>query len=148
MKLRECTAEAFATLPKLSRDEVKPIAVHDFYDGPLSGLVRFHGEPAWYVLAEEEQEPYTEGWYRRYWLVRLSPEQAAQEMKWRDLFRTHVSTYGDAEVRESERGVRPHSEWSQYYEPYSQRAPLALDDNEVPGWFEVELLRIAKISGT
>lgn len=140
MKLRECTADAFTTLPKLSRGEVQPLWVHDFYDGPLSGMARFQGDLAWYVLAEEEQEPYSEGWYRRYWLIRLSPEQATEEMKWHDLFRTHVSTYGDAEIPEDERGVRPQSEWSQYYEPYRQRAPVVFDENEVLGWFEAELL--------
>jgi hypothetical protein len=145
MKLRECSAEAFTTLPKLSRDEVKRLWVQDFYDGPLAGMVRFNGELAWYVLAEEEQEPYSGGWYRRYWLIRLSPEQVAEEIKWRYLFHTHVSTYGDAEIPEGERAVRPQSEWSKFYEPHSQRAPLVLDENEVLGWFESEVLHIKSI---
>ena len=137
MKLRECRTISEAGLPRIDNASLEPLWISDFYDGPLSGAVIHEGQFAWFTLAEEESEPYSEGWYRRYWIVRLTPVQQDEERRWHDLFRTHVGTHWDFQTDGSlPRQVKPREQHQAFYEPYSKRKPLVLDDNDVIGWFQ------------
>jgi hypothetical protein len=136
MKLRDCGRIADGTVGQIKAEALSPLWISDYWDGPLSGAVQLDGQLCWYVLAEEEQEPYAEGWYRRYWLLELSPAQQDEERRWHDLFRQHVGTHWDHPCgHEAGRGL-PVENHRLFYEPYSTRTPLDVDDNEVLGWFQ------------
>ena len=136
MKLRDCRDVASAGLPRIDRSDLEPLWIADYYDGPLAGAIMRAGDFSWFVLAEEERPPYAEGWHRRYWLVSLSPSQQEQERSWHELFRTHVGTHWDFPTGTESRRVKAAENHRLFYEPYSKREPLALDDNEVVGWFQ------------
>ena len=136
MKLRECSGIAGGNVSRVDVTELEPLWVCEYYDGPLSGAVLYDGKFRWYVLAEEEAEPYTEGWYRRYWLIELTNAQEAEERRWHDLFRQHVGTHWDHREGLEPGRVRSTETHHLFYEPYSRRTPLALDEAEVVGWFQ------------
>ena len=137
MKLRECKLISDAGAPQIHVDELDPLWISDFYDGPLAGAVIYSGQLSSYVLAEEETPPFTEGWYRRYWLLQLTPTQQDEERHWHELFRTHVGTHWDRRSARTEPGhVKPIENHQLFYEPYARRKPMILDDNDVVGWFQ------------
>ena len=88
------------------------------------------------VVAESEDE--AAGWYRRFAIPRLSPEQRAEELWWHELFRRCVGTHTDY----AESGQRPvgalqaRERWAEFYDAYRQRTPPDFSGNEVLGWFE------------
>jgi hypothetical protein len=57
MKLRDCKRIADCGVGRINADNLEPLWITDYYDGPLSGAVLHGGQFCWYVLAEEEQEP-------------------------------------------------------------------------------------------
>ena len=61
MKLRDCHGIANSSVIRISAEELQPLWISDYYDGPLSGAVVHNGQFRWYVMGEEEQEPYTDG---------------------------------------------------------------------------------------
>jgi len=136
MRLRDCKGTADSGVIRISAEELQPLWISEYYDGPLSGAVEHNGQFRWYVMAEEEQEPYAEGWYRRYWLLALSAVQEDEERRWHGLFRQHVGTHWDSPSGTERGRVLPQENHYLFYEPYAKRTPLALDGNEVIGWFQ------------
>jgi len=136
MKLGECKGIANSGVPRIDAEALQPLWISDYYDGPLSGAVLRNGQFCWYILADEEREPYVDGWYRRYWLVALTPVQEDEQRRWHDLFRQHVGTHWDHSSGAETRCVLPKENHHLFYEPYAKRTPLALDENEVLGWFQ------------
>jgi hypothetical protein len=136
MKYKDLTAgRNYRDLPRLPEDEVRLLWHDDFWDGPLSGVLEYRGERLWYLLHEEapESEP---GWYRRFLVVRLTPDQLREEEYWQDLFGRCVGThadYGDSGRVLGE--LQPKERWSEFYDAYAKRAPMDLTENEVVGWF-------------
>lgn len=136
MTLQEITAGRDSRdLPQLVPEAVNLLWHDDFWDGPLSGLLEYRGERLWFQLAEEADDPVA-GWYRRYLVVRLTPEQLREEEKWHGLFRRCVGTHTDYRSDERQPGaVHPREQWSEFYDAYAKRNPRSLDENEVVGWF-------------
>ena len=136
MKLRDCHGIANSSVIRISAEELQPLWISEYYDGPLSGAVVHNGQFRWYVMGEEEQAPYADGWYRRYWLLALSAAQEDEERRWHDLFRQHVGTHWDSPCGTEPGRVLPRENHHLFYEPFAKRTPLTLDDNEVLGWFQ------------
>lgn len=133
------TDDAYRQLPQAAHGDFQLLWHCDYWDSPRSGLLLYRGERCWFeVLAEndEEDEPYV--WWRRFAIVRLTPEQLAEEEYWHALFRQKVGTHTDYD----ETGVRckgelhSKSEWRDFYAAYALRTPMNLDNNEVLAWFE------------
>lgn len=110
---------------------------HDYYDGPITGLLVQGGERLWFQMIEDNAR--TEStWYRRFVAVRFSEQQLRDEEWWHELCRQHVGTHTDYVRAEGDPGtVRPQSQHAKFYDPYSKRVPLDLSQNEVIGWFEM-----------
>jgi hypothetical protein len=124
--------------PRISRDEVRLLWHADFWDGPLSGMLSHRGQECWFeVVAESEDD--ASGWYRRFAVLRLSPDQHAEELRWHELFRRCVGGHTDY----TEDGQRPVGElqpcerWAEFYDAYRRRTPPDLSGCEVVGWFEL-----------
>jgi hypothetical protein len=117
MRLRDCTRVDDSGLPRVDATDFEPLWIAGYYDGPLSGAVLHKGQLCWYLLAEEEREPFAEGWYRRYRLIELTPAQRDEVQRWHDLFRAQVGTHWD----------------------YPRLSPgvRVLTDNEVIGWLQL-----------
>ena len=136
MRLRDCDRVGSSHVVQVDAKALQPLWISDYHDGPISGAVIFESRFCWYVCAEEEQPPYREGWYRRYWLVVLTPEQEAEERRWHDLFRLHVGTHWDHPAGAEPGRVRPTENHHLFYDAYSERTPLVIDDNDVIAWFQ------------
>lgn len=130
-----------------------------FYDGPLSGMVWVGngefivGEPVyeplwaecydectWYPDDDQADLPSPCSFYRRYKLIRLTPESAAAEKECHDLFVKHVGDhweideYGNRKAL-AERQVKPQNEWHKFYDAYKDKPVEHV--GEVVGWFEL-----------
>lgn len=124
--------------PRIERADVRLLWHDDFWDGPLSGMLMHRGQECWFqMIAENEDE--APGWYRRFAVLQLSPEQHAEEHRWHMHFQRCVGGHCDYQ----EDGSRPvgtarhREQWAEFYDAYQQRAPRDFSACEVIGWFEL-----------
>jgi hypothetical protein len=125
------------TAPHIDRAEVQVLWHADYWDGPRSGMLLYRGEECWFeVVAESEDD--AAGWHRRFAILRLSPEQHAEELQWHELFREKVGghTDYDAQGQRPVGALKPRERWHEFYDAYQQRTPPDFSGNEVLGWFE------------
>jgi hypothetical protein len=75
---------------------------------------------------------------RRFAILRLTPDQLAEEEHWHALFREKVGTHTDYDANGVRHvgQLRPQKEWWDFYAVCAARKPMNLDDSEVLGWFE------------
>jgi hypothetical protein len=128
---------SYQRAPQVDRPEIRLLWHADYWDGPLSGVLLYHGERCWFEVVEEGDSD-ADGWFRRCVILRLSTAQLAEEERWHELFRAKVGTHTDydAEGRKHTDGVRPRELWHEFYEPYGKRSKPAYLENEVLGWFD------------
>jgi hypothetical protein len=128
----------YSRAPQIDGAEVRLLWHVDFWDGPRSGMLAYRGQECWYqVVAQSEDDD--AGWYRRFVVLRLSPEQYAEERRWHELFRAKVGVHTDYEEQKQRPRVGflwPREHWREFYEPYQRRTPPDFSGNEVLGWFE------------
>ncbi len=126
------------SLLKLSLDHYSLLWCCGFWDGPTSGMLLYHGEEFWFEMIQENEAVEEDQWYRRYAVVRLTPEQLEREHKVHEDFRRYVGTHFDyAAPQQGLQGLRPREQWHHFYEKHldycrSQR----FEQCEVIGWFE------------
>jgi hypothetical protein len=123
--------------PRLDRAEVRLLWHADYWDGARSGMLRYRGESCWFeVIAENDDD--AAGWYRWFAVLRLSPEQHAEELRWHELFQRCVGTHTDYDEagQRPVGALQPRERWAEFYETYRQRTPPDFTSNEVLGWFE------------
>jgi hypothetical protein len=101
-------------------DDVKPLFHLDYYDGPLSGIVKCF-DRHYYVKAVYPED-------RKYWVAwELTPEQAEIELANHALFQQHVGTHTDyaiddeGEVSRKVGATRPQEEWDLFYKAKKKR---------------------------
>ena len=130
--------EGLCAVPQVSRDSVQLLWHHDFWDGPKSGLLLYKKERCWFACVAENEGEDPASWYRRFAIVQLSAQQLEEEERWHELFRRNVDWHNDyvKELPEWYEGLRPREQWQAFYEPYNNRVPLDLSENEVLAWFE------------
>jgi hypothetical protein len=124
--------------PHIDRADVRLLWHVDFWDGPRSGMLVYRGEECWFQVVAESKDDDT-AWYRRFVVLRLSPEQHAEECRWHELFRSKVGVHTDYEAPEQRPAVGylwPREWWHEFYYAYRQRTPPDFSANEVLGWFE------------
>jgi hypothetical protein len=100
--------------------DVKPLFHLDYYDGPLSGIVKCF-ERVFYCKAVYADD-------RKYWVAwELTPEQAGYELAAHALFQHHVGTHTDysideeGEVSRQVGATRPREEWDLFYKAKKKR---------------------------
>jgi hypothetical protein len=101
-------------------------------------MLVYRAQECWFQVVAESEHDNPE-WYRRFVVLRLSPEQHAEECRWHDLFRAKVGVHTDYEELSQRPAVGfrwPREHWHEFYDPYQQRTPRDFSGNEVMGWFE------------
>lgn len=103
----------------------------------MSGMLELGNERCWFQVIAENEDQDLRGWYRRFAVVRLTPEQLEEEHRWHELFREHVDSRDDyaGDVPGRDDALRPREQWAAFYEQYERRVPLDLSRNEVLAWF-------------
>lgn len=147
-QLHEMDDDALVVLRTLhvAKDEVRWLYYSGFYDGPLSGRVAVATEQVWasrfeecqhWDDSEENENDRVCGWYRRYRLIRLTPEADAEEARRHALFREMVGDHW--EIREDgsrarfDPSLKP--DWHGYYD-LAKEWPTWEPLGELVGWFE------------
>lgn len=136
LTLIECRDnDGYLRVPRIGRGDVRLLWHDGYWDGPMSGLLVFQGEECWFEMVAESE---TETWYRRFAIVRLSPEQLAEERRWHELFQRFVGTHTDySESGRGEAGTVHPREWHRgFYDQYEHRTPRDFSHNPVLAWFE------------
>ncbi len=140
MKLSEYDKPEGYPALKVQKARVRLLWDSGWWDGPIDGMAEFEGEPVWFCLAEEAEDERTGGWFRRFWMVRLTPEQLRREQNRHADFQRYVGTHFDydAEGKRPAKNVHTKGMSGEFYEKYGEkdRDPGDLSQNEVVGWFE------------
>ena len=106
-------------VPRIAYDDLRFLWVTDYRDDVRSGMLMYCGEECWYqVFAERENGASV---YRSFAVLRLSPAQVADEMRWHGQLRERVG-----EGRN----------WEWWIEVYRERTSPDYSVCEVIGWFE------------
>ncbi|HEY8076885.1 MAG TPA: hypothetical protein VIF62_22315 [Labilithrix sp.] len=125
-----------ATLPKLTAADVRLLWVDDWYDGPLEAMVEHQGERCLMVLydrpvARSDADEY------RWLLVRLTPEQQAEEERWHTLFAQHVGEHWCLHADQPHGFPADTTRDPQlFYGPHAARGELDLTANTALGWLD------------
>lgn len=122
-----------ATLNKIAPADLRLLWVNDWDDGPLEAVVEHAGAPCLMVLHGEDtgaERPY------RWLVVRLSPEQRADEERWHALYVEHVGDHwcfhGSAVSHPTPSPAEPDRET--FFRALRTRPSLDLRDGTVVGW--------------
>ena len=140
MKLAEALGAAIPeTLPRIEGQRLELLWHDDYWDGPMSGLMRLDGDArVWFTLAEENEAPAEGRWYRRYWLVRLSAEQLDAVERRHALFREHIGGHTDYDEL-GDRDLRLRCavpDWEAFRAATASIPELDQRQCEVFGWLE------------
>ncbi len=123
-----------SSLSKLAPSDLRLLWVNDWYDGPLEAVVEHRGERCLMVLHNHDfasDKPYE-------WIVlRLSPEQLAEEERWHTLFAENVGDHWcfHAHVKMHAEGAEGRDP-AKFYDAFKTRTPLDLSKSEVIGWLD------------
>jgi hypothetical protein len=106
----------------------------------MSGMLLIDGETCWFEMIVENENEH-EKWYRRFAIIRLSPDQLAEERNWHDLFRQHVGMHTDYENdgHRKANAILPQEGWHHFYDRYNQRTKPDYSVNTILGWFETKV---------
>lgn len=110
--------------------------VHDYYDGPLSGMLVYNGRKCWYECCDMTGEGGGKAAWR-YVIRQLTDAQVAEEERWHALFVEHVGDHWTIHDHGERGTVRPVSEHAKFYDAYSKRAPVDYSGCPIVGWFEM-----------
>jgi hypothetical protein len=123
-----------AKLPRIDPGAVRLLWVNDWYDGPLEAVVEHAGERCLMVLHDRRalgtgDHPF------RWLLVRLAPEQIAEEERWHALFAEHVGQHWCMHPEPHPPLAEP-GDPERFYGPLRARAKVDLTGNAVLGWLD------------
>lgn len=123
-----------ATYPQVAESDVKLLWHGDYWDGLIDGMLLHQGEKCWYErIAENANDD--DQWYRRFVIVRLTPEQLADALLWHEMFQTHVGTHTDYD--DPCGSVRPREGMHLFYDRYKDRIQPDYSTNHILGWLEM-----------
>lgn len=115
--------------PQLDGKDIHWGFIADYYDGPISGVVKISGVVHW-ADCYDEAPWHDSSWYRRYKVYRLSGESANEQTRRQQEFERYVGTHWTDGGE-----VRPQSEWHKFYD-LAATWPEWEPEGEVVGWFE------------
>lgn len=107
-------------IPRIPSDQIRGLWLTDYRDGPRSGMLMYRGEECWYEIVAEYEEGAS--LYRRFAVLRLSPEQLADEKRWHEQLQKRVGKGRDFD-------------W--FIDEYRNRTLPNYTACEVLGWFEI-----------
>jgi hypothetical protein len=131
----------YLTLPQIALDDLIFVWVMGFYNGALTGLVRYGGCLHYFTLCDEDYQP--GGFYRRYTVHPLSAEQIAfAEQMHRDFMR-FVGLHGSFDEEGNPlvhdfTGYAPENTSDVFYSRYPQEDTSwedAVIETTPVGWF-------------
>lgn len=134
LRLAESPLEGLEALPFWEEGSYRLLWHCDFWDGPMSGMLRRGEERFWFEMVAEDFE---KGQWRAYGVVRLTPEELSDEEAWHEFFREHVGTHTDYADRNDGRAiVHPKDRWDAFYDRQKERAPRVYREREPIAWFK------------
>lgn len=115
-------------------EELKIVFAVNWWDGPLEGMCMHNNEKHWFYCEDEDNDS------RRFSIIKLTPEQIADEEKWHELFKEKVGEsypYVDGVRVKTTEQLKPQSMWNEFYDLYKlrKRPDYHLTENIV-GYYE------------
>lgn len=123
-------------LPKIDRKDIEFIWEMNYYDGMLSGIAKYNGQPVYFFFPGSEDEDD----YRYYLMSKLTEEEFKNLSEDHELFREHVGTHCDLGPNGKKlKGGRVHPEknWKNYYDAPRIKVSMSnRPEDSFVGWFE------------
>jgi hypothetical protein len=138
----KCTKPLKADLNVLPRIKVRFLWHNNWWDGPLAGMCEYKDQMYWYALHHENYGKNAKYW-RRYVVVKLTPEQLAEELKWHKLFIEKVGDHFDCDERGHRKRseLKPYHRHHEFYDEFDKIKDTLRGYEEKPemaiGWFEI-----------
>lgn len=137
VRLRDVKPEHADYLPRLP---ARMLWETDRWDGPMAGVAEHNGERLFFTFADARDardEDVPPPHYRRFWLVRMTPEQRAFKERWHARFQAEVGTHCDYEPLNGHTpGTCHRRESERFYRDRKVAADPDFRDNEVVGFFD------------
>ena len=124
-----------ADYPEIPLGELRFLWIHDYYDGPLSGMLVYRSRLRWFECCNVGDEE--DAAHRRYFIHDLTDVEVAEEEKWHALFVEHVGDHWTAHEDGRQGSVKPQSEHAKFYDLYSKRTPPNYSTRPILGWFSL-----------
>jgi len=126
----------YAAMPRIHREALRMLWIHDYWDGPLTGMLVYDGKLRWFECCDVNPETSDVG-ARRFVVRDVAEEQIAEEERWHALFVEHVGDHWTVQGDDRPGTVKPAEEHAKFYGPYSKRAPSDYTTRPILGWFEL-----------
>lgn len=124
------------SLRRLESTDYAFLWVSDFWDGPISGMLKLDAVQFWFEQFEESEDE-TSLWYRRYAVVQLSHDQIERENEVHADFQRFVGKHWDYDSRPEEKELRPKEEWPSFYDKHGAHCRgRRFEECDVIAWFE------------
>lgn len=126
------------SLPRLEEGAYQMLWYSGFWDGPISGMLSFQGQDHWFEMVQENEVFARDQWYRRYVVLKLTPEQLTKERQVHADFRRYVGKHTDyvsdrQTPEESQSKDQAHLFYEEHGE-YCRSQPF--EQAEAIAWFE------------
>ena len=122
------------SLKKYNLGEYQTIWIGDYWDAPITGMLKIDTQFFWFELIKENWT--RDDWFRRYAIIKLSDEQLEKELQVHEDFQKYVGIHWDVNMEKPPPDfVEEQAET--FYEahlPHINSNPF--EENEVVGWFE------------
>lgn len=126
------------SLVKLDPRDYEILWHSGFWDGPTSDMLRYEGNERWFNMIQENEASDAGQWYRRFAVVRLTPEQLDREHKVREDFARYVGMHSDyVQGRRSLQGCQPKDQHHRFYDEHLEYCRSRnFENSEVIAWFQ------------
>jgi hypothetical protein len=142
--------ESYHKYPKISLDEIQLLWYDSYYDGPLSGILRYKNQIFAFQNCDDFEnyqdmvhrwiDGFDIDWARRFIIYEISHEEAEDELFWYGFFREYFGTHRDYFTTEKGKGSRVTDNALQmckiYQELAAKKQVYNFHDLNIIGWFE------------
>lgn len=124
-------------LKKLTKDDYELLWISDYYDAPISGMLRTSKLLYWFEMTQENDRVIKGEWFRRYAVVELSNEQLEKEKEVHKDFQKYVGTHWDCvQLDDVPKFIEGNAQL--FYDKHLEYCKTRqFENNEVTAWFDM-----------
>jgi hypothetical protein len=126
-----------SSLPKLTRDAYELLWISDFWDAPISGMLRITNSLHWFEMTQQNEKCAEREWFRRYAVLKLTSQEIEKETLVHADFQRYVGAHWDyVKLDEPPQFIEGQS--NKFYDKHLMYCrSRRFENNEIIYWFEL-----------